>query len=94
MLANVSHKSVRFLLAFVHLMNGRIAIFAVNFLNECGVIDMGCLHDSLPGGRPISVESFSKPYEEFAGAEIPASSRLSLMEIIDGARAGTVKAAV
>ncbi len=85
------HTNLLLLAALAQLMNGRIYLSS-ELPNERGLVDMGCLPDSLPGGRPISVESFRKRYEEFVGAEIPSSPGLSMMEIIEGARAGKVKA--
>jgi len=85
------HTNLLLLAALVHLINGRIYLLS-ELPNERGLVDMGCLPDSLPGRRPVTVDSFRKRYEEFAGAEIPSSSGLSLMEIIEGARAGNVKA--
>jgi predicted molibdopterin-dependent oxidoreductase YjgC len=53
---------------------------------------MGCLPDTLPGGRPVTVDIFRKRYEEFFGVEIPSRSGLSLMEMIDAAHANKIKA--
>jgi predicted molibdopterin-dependent oxidoreductase YjgC len=53
---------------------------------------MGCLPDTLPGGRPVTVDIFRKRYEEFFGVEIPFRSGLSLMEMIDAAHANKIKA--
>jgi predicted molibdopterin-dependent oxidoreductase YjgC len=85
------HTNLLLLAALVHLVNGRIYLSS-ELPNERGLVDMGCLPDSLPGGRPITEDSFRKRYEEFAGAEISSSPGLSLMEIIEGAHAGKVKA--
>ena len=85
------HTNLLLLAALVHLVNGR-SYLSSELPNERGLVDMGCLPDSLPGGRPVTVDSFRKRYEEFVGAEIPSSPGLSLMEMIEGARSGTVKA--
>jgi len=60
--------------------------------NEQGVIDMGCVPDMLPGGRPIGIYDFRKKYEEAWGAPVPPEDGLFLMEIIEGARDGRIKA--
>jgi len=58
--------------------------------NEQGLIDMGCVPDMLPGGRPIA--EFKVRYEELWGAPIPDGKGLTLMEIIDGVRTGRIRA--
>ncbi len=79
------------LAALTHLLNGRIYLSS-ELPNEQGLVDMGCLPDMLPGGRPVSVESFRKRYGEFFNAEVPSAAGLSLMEMIEGAKSGSIKA--
>ncbi|MBF0557711.1 MAG: NADH-quinone oxidoreductase subunit NuoG [Nitrospirae bacterium] len=85
------HTNLLLLAALMQLINGRIYL-ASEQPNERGIIDMGCVPDSLPGGRPIAVDSFRKRYEEFIGSPIPSSQGLGLMEIIAAAHSGQVKA--
>lgn len=79
------------LAALAHLLNGRIYLSA-ELPNEQGLVDMGCLPDTLPGGRPLAVESFRKRYEESLSAAVPAAPGLSLMETIEAAQAKKIKA--
>lgn len=79
------------LAALTYLLNGRIYLLS-ELPNEQGLVDMGCLPDMLPGGRPLAVESFRKRYGEFFSTEIPAAPGLSLMESIEGAKTGKIKA--
>jgi predicted molibdopterin-dependent oxidoreductase YjgC len=72
-------------------LNGRIYLLS-ELPNEQGLVDMGCLSDMLPGGRPATVDIFRKRYEEFFGVEIPSRSGLSLMEMIDAAHVNKIKA--
>lgn len=85
------HTNLLLLAALVQLINGRVYL-ASEQANERGLIDMGCVPDSLPGGRPIAVESFRKRYEEFIGRQIPSSQGLGLMEIMAAAHSGKIKA--
>ncbi|MEW5745010.1 MAG: NADH-quinone oxidoreductase subunit NuoG [Nitrospirota bacterium] len=85
------HTNLLLLAALVHLLNGRIYLSA-ELPNEQGLVDMGCLPDMLPGGRPLAVESFRKRYEEFFNVTVPAAPGLSLMEMIEAAQAKNVKA--
>ncbi|NTU42790.1 MAG: molybdopterin-dependent oxidoreductase, partial [Nitrospirales bacterium] len=79
------------LAALIYLLNGRVYLLSAQ-PNEQGLVDMGCLPDTLPGVRPLSVEIFRKRYEESLGASIPADSGLSLGEMIGAAHSGELKA--
>jgi predicted molibdopterin-dependent oxidoreductase YjgC len=85
------HTNLLLLAALIYLLNGRIYLLS-ELPNEQGLVDMGCLPDTLPGGRPVTVDIFRKRYEEFFGVEIPSRSGLSLMEMIDAAHANKIKA--
>jgi NADH-quinone oxidoreductase chain G len=82
--------SILFLIAGLTLLLGARLYLLSEGPNEQGLIDMGCVPDMLPGGRPIA--EFKAWYEEAWGAQIPDGKGLTLMEIIDGARAGRIKA--
>jgi len=60
--------------------------------NEQGLIDAGCVPDMLPGGRPVGIHDFRSKYEEAWGGPLPDQNGLTLYEIINGAREGTIKA--
>lgn len=70
--------------ARVHLMSERP--------NEQGLLDVGSTPDMLPGGRPVEVEGIRRRCEEAWGAMIPAKPGLTLMEMIDAAWEGSLKA--
>lgn len=81
-----------FLLAVLtYLLNGRIYLLS-GLPNEQGLVDMGCLPDMLPGGRPLTVDSFRKRYEEFFDVKIPSAPGLNIVEIMEGACSGKIKA--
>lgn len=79
------------LTAIAYMLNARIYLLAEK-PNEQGVIDMGCLPDTLPGGRPLDIESFRKRDEELWGYEIPPKPGLTVFEMIEGANSGSLKA--
>lgn len=79
------------LTAIAYILNARIYLLSER-PNEQGVIDMGCLPDTLPGGRPLDIESFRRREEELWGHEIPSKSGLTLLEMIEAANSGSLKA--
>lgn len=85
------HINLLLLAVLTYLLNGRIYLLS-ELPNEQGLVDMGCLSDTLPGGRPITVDIFRKRYEEFSGVEISSDSGLSLVEMIEAAHNREVKA--
>ena len=74
-----------------YMLNARMTLLSER-PNEQGTIDMGCLPDMLPGGRPLEIETFRKRYEGLAGTEIPSGPGLTLMEMVEAAEAGQIKA--
>jgi NADH-quinone oxidoreductase chain G len=60
--------------------------------NEQGLIDMGCVPDMLPGGRPVEISDFRKRYEDKWKGPVPDDEGLTLMEIIRGAKDRGIKA--
>jgi NADH-quinone oxidoreductase chain G len=60
--------------------------------NEKGLLDMGCLPDSLPGSIPLVNASHRKKLDAAWGASLPSEKGLTLMESIEGAHSGNVKA--
>ena len=85
------HSSLLLLAALVSLLNGRIYLMS-EFPNEQGLLDMGCQPDILPCGRPMAVETYKKRCEELLGVEVPSNRGRNLVEIIEGAHAGTIEA--
>jgi len=60
--------------------------------NEQGLIDMGCLPDRLPGGRAVQAEDARRKCEELWGIKLPSLPGLTLMEIMEGASEGRIRA--
>lgn len=79
------------LTAIAYMLGARIYLLSER-PNEQGLIDMGCLPDTLPGGRPIDVESFRTRDEELWGCEIPSAAGLTLPEMVEAANSGDIKA--
>lgn len=79
------------LMAIAYMLNARVYLLSER-PNEQGVIDMGCLPDRLPGGRPVEIESFRKRDEEQWGYPIPSKLGLTLFEMIEAADSGSLKA--
>ncbi|TAN43743.1 MAG: NADH dehydrogenase (quinone) subunit G [Nitrospirae bacterium] len=74
-----------------YLLNGRIYLIS-ELPNDQGLVDMGCRPDMLPGGRPVFSDSMRKRYEDSYGSEIPSAQGMSLMEMIQAAHEGNLKA--
>lgn len=79
------------LAALAYILNGRLFLSSER-PNEQGLIEMGCAPDMLPGERPVEMETFRKKYEEAWGVKIPAKEGLTLMEMIEAADKGAIKA--
>ncbi|MBF0329728.1 MAG: NADH-quinone oxidoreductase subunit NuoG [Nitrospirae bacterium] len=75
----------------IYLLNGRIYLIS-ELPNDQGLVDMGCQPDTLPGGRPVFSDSMRKRYEDSYGAEIPSAQGMRLMEMIQAAHEGKLKA--
>lgn len=85
-------RSIIFLLtALCYILNARVFLLS-DRPNEQGVIDMGCLPDMLPGGRPVDVESFRYKFEALWSAPIPEKPGMTILEMIEAANTGKLKA--
>jgi len=78
--------------ALVYLLDARIYLLSER-PNEQGVIDMGCLPDQLPGGRPLTIGSFREKFEQDMGYAVPEEQGLSLFEMFEAMRKGDIRAA-
>ncbi len=85
------HINLLLLAALVYLLNGRIYLLS-ELPNEQGLLDMGCQPDTLPSGRPLSVEIYRKRCEEILGVEIPSAPGRTFAEIIEAAHDGKIQA--
>lgn len=77
--------------ALSYIINARIYLLSER-PNEQGLLDMGCAPDILPGHRPVSLTEFRKRYESAWRATIPGDVGLTLFEMIEGAKNGSIKA--
>jgi NADH-quinone oxidoreductase chain G len=60
--------------------------------NENGLLDMGCAPGLLPGGVSLNDPEARGMYAEAYGKPLPEKSGLTLMEIMEGASSGDIKA--
>lgn len=84
------HRALFAVAGLVYLLGARLYLLSER-PNEQGLVDMGCMPDLLPGGKPLSSTS-RKEYEEAWGHPVTADKGLTLMEIIEGARNKEIKA--
>lgn len=74
------NRNLFLLAALSYVTGGRIFLLSGK-ANEQGAVDMGCLPDTLPGGRPLAIDGFRKRHEDACGMSVPAREGLSLMEM-------------
>jgi NADH-quinone oxidoreductase chain G len=77
--------------ALAYILNARIYLMSER-PNEQGLIDTGCLPDRLPGNVPLARESARMRLESLWDAPVPEKEGLTLMEFIEAAGAGSVRA--
>lgn len=77
--------------AIKHLINANIYLLSER-ANEQGLLDMGCTPDMLPGYMPVSHPESRKKIEEAWKAVIPEKKGLTIFEMIDAAKNGSLKA--
>lgn len=77
--------------AINYLINGRIYLLSER-ANEQGLLDMGCAPDLLPGYRPLAYAEFRRRYENAWHTTISEKPGLSVFEMIDSAKKGSLKA--
>ncbi len=77
--------------AINYLMNARIYLLSER-ANEQGLLDMGCAPDLLPGYRTLTFAEFRKRYETAWKVSLPEKTGLSIFEMIDAAKNGSLKA--
>ena len=85
------HRSIFAVAGLTYLLESRLYLLS-DGPNEQGLIDAGCTPDMLPGGRPIDIQDFKSKYQEEWGGDIPAPDGMTLFEMMDSARNGTLKA--
>lgn len=85
------HRALFAIAGLVYILEARLYLLSEK-PNEQGLIDVGCLPDMLPGGRPISISDFKGRFENEWKGTIPEDEGLNLMEIIEGASNKKIKA--
>lgn len=79
------------LTALAYLLGAKIYLLSEK-PNEQGAMDAGCSPDKLPGGRPLETDHFREQCGETWGCVIPLNPGLTLMEMIEAANTGAIKA--
>ncbi|MBF0538732.1 MAG: molybdopterin-dependent oxidoreductase [Nitrospirae bacterium] len=77
--------------AIAYLLNGRIFLMS-DRPNYQGVVDMGCVPDMLPGGRPVELGAIEHKIKDTIGGAIPEEKGLNAFEIIEHGQSGALKA--
>ncbi len=85
------HRALFAVAGIAYLLEARLYLLSER-PNEQGLIDVGCLPDTLPGGRPLDVRDFREQYETVWRGSIPSDEGLTVMEIIEGAKNKEIKA--
>jgi NADH-quinone oxidoreductase chain G len=60
--------------------------------NENGLMDMGCVPDMLPGELPVRISRYRRQFEEAWGVPVSMNPGKTLMEFMEGAGKGYIKA--
>jgi predicted molibdopterin-dependent oxidoreductase YjgC len=85
------HRTLFAIAGLTYLLEARLYLLSEK-PNEQGLIDMGCLPDTLPGGRPLGISDFRKKFETKWKTAVPAKEGLTLMKIIEAAKEKKIKA--
>lgn len=85
------HRALFATAGLTHLLEARLYLLSER-PNEQGLIDAGCVPDMLPGGRPLGIPDFRRRYEDAWKRPIPDAEGMTLMEMIEGAKKGDIKA--
>jgi len=85
------HRSLFAVAGLDYLLEARLYLLS-DRPNEQGLIDVGCLPDMLPGGRPVNIDSFRMEFEGPWNGPVLPYNGLTLMEIIEGAKNKNIKA--
>jgi NADH-quinone oxidoreductase subunit G len=74
-------------------LSGRTRFVALgDYANSRGAADMGLLPDTLPGYQPLSSEEAQKRFGSAWGSAVPAAAGRNVRAILEGIRAGDIKA--
>lgn len=79
------------LTAIAYILGAKISLLSEK-PNEQGAMDAGCLPDKLPGGKPLETDNFREQCGETWGCVIALTPGLTLMEMVEAANSGAIKA--
>ena len=79
-----ARRNFMLLAAIGYILNSRFFLISEN-PNEQGLIDMGCAPDILPGGRPLTLQTFRERCEQEWGGKLNPEPGLTLMEMFEQA---------
>ena len=85
------HRSLFAIAGLTYILEARLFLLSER-PNEQGLIDMGCVPDMLPGGRPLHIGDFKHTFEGVWKRDIPKNEGLTFMEIIEGINNKNIKA--
>ncbi len=85
------HRALFGVAGLTYLLEARLYLLSER-PNEQGLIDVGCVPDMLPGGRPVNILDFRSKFESAWNGPIPQDEGLTLLEIIEGAKKKDIKA--
>lgn len=87
--SGISSKNLFLVLAIAYLIDAKIYLLSKK-PNYRGLIDMGCVPDSIPGGLPVRPGQLK--LKKGVTMTVPAEKGMNLFEMIDGASDGSLKA--
>lgn len=85
------HRALFAIAGLTYMLEARLFLLSER-PNEQGLIDMGCVPDMLPGGRPLHIGDFKHTFEGVWNGNIPEVEGLTLMEIMEGIGKNNIKA--
>jgi NADH-quinone oxidoreductase chain G len=85
------HRSLFAIAGLTYILEARLFLLSEK-PNEQGLIDMGCVPDMLPGGRPLHIGDFKHTFERVWKRDIPKNEGLTFLEIIEGINNKNIKA--
>jgi NADH-quinone oxidoreductase chain G len=85
------HRSLFAVAGLTYLLEARLYLLSER-PNEQGLVDVGCVPDTLPGGRPLNILDFKRKYEMAWNGSIPEDDGLTILEIIKGAKNKDIRA--
>jgi len=85
------HRILAAVAGLVYILEARLYLLSER-PNEQGLIDMGCLPDMLPGFRHVGIGDFRRRFNKAWGVSISEREGMSLMEMIEAADRGSLKA--